>query len=187
MRPVDVDHPATPPAAALSLFAQLTDSAMRSFGGLLDMQHRLTHQMVSSLALQQQDKTTQLQDWLNQRTNSLHDSLEQGVQASKELYVATTHAQADWLQASERLFHTANLNLLATVRRMTPTDGLPAVAIEPLCKAMHAGSCAVESMAKVTRQVTQFAGTNLGNAAVHAARAAREELAPRHRSGIRHH
>lgn len=186
MRPVDIDHPATPPAT-LALFVQLTDSAIRNFGGLLDMQNRLTHQMVSSLAQQQQNKSTQLQDWLRQRTNTLHDSLEQSVQASKELYVATTHAQADWLQASERLFHTANRNLLATMHRMALADGLPAVAIEPLCKAMHAGGCAVESMTKATRQVTQFAGTNLGNAAIHAARAAREELEPKHRSGCRHH
>jgi hypothetical protein len=41
-------------------------------------------------------------------------------------------------------------------------------------------------MSKATRQVTHFASTNLGNAAVNAVRVAREELAA-HQPGARQH
>ena len=49
-----------------------------------------------------------------------------------------------------------------------PRAALPAAAFEPVCRIMNMGSYAFESMAKATRQVTSFAGTNLGNAAIHA-------------------
>lgn len=172
--------------APVLLLGCLTSTAWRSFGDLLGWQNRVARQMLTNMQQQQQAKTDVLEAWLNQRAVILQNTLEEGVHASKDLYIASGNAQADWLQASERLLTEANRNLLQTIKQLSPCGSLPAAAMQPVCSAMTVGSCAVESMSKATRQVTHFASTNLGNAAVNAVRVAREELAA-HQPGARQH
>lgn len=173
--------------ASLALLSSLTGTAMRGFGDLLGWQSQIANQMLVSMHLQQQAKAAAFEEWLNQRSVLLQNNLEESVHVSKDLYVATSHAQANWLQASEHLMAEANRNLLQTIKHMSPCGSLPAAALQPVCSAMKVGSCAVESMTKATRQVTNFASTNLGNAAVNAVRAAREEMNAGHTNVTRHH
>ena len=176
-----------PSPAPVLLLGCLTSTAWRSFGDLLGWQNRVARQMLSNMQQQQQAKADALEAWLSQRSAILQNSLEEGVHASKDLYIATGNAQADWLQASERLLAEANRNLLQTIKQLSPCGSLPAAAMQPMCSAMTVGSCAVESMSKATRQVTHFASTNLGNAAVNAVRMAREELTAHHPAVTQHH
>ena len=174
-------------AAPASVLCALADSAMNGLNGLLSIQTALAQQWLDSICRQQKSKSLALEHWLQSRTEALQDSLEYGVHLSKDWYIATTHAQADWLQVSERLICEANRNMQQAMHNIAPRAALPAAAFEPVCRVMNMGSYAFESMAKATRQVTSFAGTNLGNAAIHAARIAREEYSARHHSGNRHH
>lgn len=187
MRPLKQDQSTAPSGLAQNLLACLTDSALRGLTDVMDIQHKLASQLLSSVNQQQRAKSAALESWMRQRNDTLQNNLECGVQMSKELYLATTQAQTDWLQASERLLAEVNRNLLQTIQHIAPCGTLPATAMEPVCKAVKVSGCALESMTKATRQVTHFAGTNLGNAALNAARMMREEISAQHHSGTRHH
>ena len=187
MRPTKLDRSHAPSGLAQNLLTCFTDSALRGLVDVMQMQRKLTSQLLISVNQQQRAKSSALESWMWQRNEALQNNLECGVQMSKDLYLATTQAQADWLQASERLLAEANRNLLQTIQHIAPCGTLPATAMEPVCKAVKVSSCALESMSKATRQVTHFAGTNLGNAALNAARMVREEISAQHHSGTRHH
>jgi hypothetical protein len=84
----------------------------------------------------------------------------------------------DLMMLSERLVSSMNRDLVKQLDK-TPLTRPSRDALE---SAVAVGGCAYESMSKATRQVNQFACTNMSAASMRAVKHARKHL-----SGTRHH
>ena len=111
--------------------------------------------------------------------NAAEDTrLDGPMQATQSLLIAQVQAGNDLMMLSERLVSSMNRDLVKQLDK-TPLTRPSRDALE---SAVAVGGCAYESMSKATRQVNQFACTNMSAASMRAVKHARKHL-----SGTRHH
>lgn len=111
--------------------------------------------------------------------NAAEDTrLDGPMQATQSLLIAQVQAGNDLMMLSERLVSSMNRDLVKQLDK-SPLTGPSRDALE---SAVAVGGCAYESMSKATRQVNQFACTNMSAASMRAVKHARKHL-----SGTRHH
>ena len=132
-----------------------TDSALRGLVDVMQMQRKLTSQLLISVNQRQRAKSSALESWMWQRNETLQNNLECG-RANVEGFVpwrprrhrptGCRHQNVCWQRPT--------MALLQTIQHIAPCGTLPATAMEPVCKAVKVSSCALESMSKATRQVT---------------------------------
>ena len=98
------------------------------------------------------------------------------LQATQSLLIAQVQAGNDLMMLSERLVSSLNRDLVKQLNQAPMTRP----SRDALESAVAVGGCAYESMSKATRQVNQFACTNLSAASLRAVKHARQHLGARH-------
>ena len=98
------------------------------------------------------------------------------LQATQSLLIAQVQAGNDLMMLSERLVSSLNRELVKQLNQAPMTRP----SRDALESAVAVGGCAYESMSKATRQVNQFACTNLSAASLRAVKHARQHLGSRH-------
>ena len=110
----------------------------------------------------------------SQRAN-LSSHVDDSLSASQSLMLAHVQAGIDVMALSEKLVSELNRQLVHSLHQ-SPAHP----AREALESAASVGKCAFESLSKATRQINQFACTNLSTASLQATKQARAHLSKRH-------
>lgn len=105
------------------------------------------------------------------------DQAEAALTLARQLYLAGMRVQGAWLLAGERLAalsHAQVLSGLEQAGKRTPEPHQPAM--QAMQAAVTVSGSACDALSKATRQVSQFAGTNLTAATLRAFTQAREQF-----------